>query len=152
MQTFAAQNLKTAGNYCTHCLHGHVVFYSLLCRFFPIDATSQAYCYTVTFPWQLFRWTYHSLRPAVQTFTGRTYQSTSIETNLPHFLHIPNVTLWKRLLRGCFPEHYNFNLFKSRVNHYLLSLSSLPITYFTCVTPHNFNNNPLQWLALVCIV
>lgn len=78
----------------------------------------------------------HSLVPSGLTFTARTGQSTYIVGKYLNFLHIPSVRIFirkassrdqpllhNRLPRWCFQDHFNFNLFKSRINRYICHLS-----------------------------
>lgn len=56
--------------------------------------------------------------------------------------------LWTRVPRGCFPKHYNFNLFNSRISHYLCfvffpSLSFISHTLFIILTITLY----LEWLS-----
>lgn len=74
-----------------------------------------------------------SLDPPVLNFTARTRHATHIAENHPQSPHIPlarckfhsssffprTTALWNRRPRGCFPDHYNLNLFSSRVDRYL---------------------------------
>lgn len=79
--------------------------------------------------------------------------------NCPHSLHIllvrsstdsfflQIVTLWNRLLKWCFPNHYNINFFKYRVNsyhspHIFMNLPLTLATHTTSVRKH------LPWVAL----
>lgn len=73
----------------------------------------------------------HSLIPRVQTFTAKISNTASRKTIQSHDPHISYIrrnfslrclflqrTLWSKLLRGCFSEHYNRNISKSEINRY----------------------------------
>lgn len=114
------------------CLLGDYIYYPKNCS--PMDEMPLAYCYS------------HGkcsnkllcLVPPIQTFATKTClaKSTGLNNSNPwHILLVKRLfhsksfllrtaTFWKWLQRGCLPEHYNLNLFKSRVNCYLSSLSS----------------------------
>lgn len=75
----------------------------------------------------------HSLVPSVQAFTSKTHLTTYKRSNDPNSLSIPllrrkfhfgellskTVTFWNRFSKRFFINHYNLNLFKSRVSRYL---------------------------------
>lgn len=59
------------------------------------------------------------------TGTDHPYSSGITECSIRTAFFFPGAdTLWKRLLGGCFLEHYNLKLFKSRVNCCLSYMSS----------------------------
>lgn len=111
-------------------------------------------CMTIFFHTML-----HSLRlPVWQIFTVKTCHFTSPGSDPPHSHSIslirknfyldsffPRIaTLWNRLLRGCLPDHYNLNFFKSRINHYVFYIYSglASFSYIHAIT--SFSN--LKWL------
>lgn len=57
--------------------------------------------------------------------------------------------LWKRLPCGCFPKHYNLNLFQSRISCYLSSWYPPLITYFIPITCISFiiSSDCLSWVS-----
>lgn len=80
----------------------------------------------------------HSLVLPGQTFQARKGHLTSRNSNKLHYVRVPYVrrkshsdnivprtaSFWNRCPLGYFPQHYNLNLSKSRVNPYLSCLSS----------------------------
>ena len=78
--------------------------------------------------------------PPVKVFPRNTRLASSVKTNHRYFLDIPFINrqfhaasffprtaqLWNELPFSCFPVSYNLNLFKSRINRYLSSLSPPP--------------------------
>lgn len=90
------------------------------------------FCFFVFFH-DLYSGELHSLATLVQTLTIRTHHATSTQSTNLHFLHIPlsrikfhwdsyfsrTFAIWNGHPRGCFPDNYNRNLFKSRNKSYL---------------------------------
>lgn len=91
------------------------------------DATSQGYLYSTAISMANV--------PQVRIFTAKTRLVTSTWLNNPHSLlsllrrtfHSDILfprTLWNILPRVWFPENYNFNCFKRRINDFLSSIAS----------------------------
>lgn len=68
----------------------------------------------------------HSFIPPVQDLTCHIHWNKSSsflsKMEVSFKQHFPKNYQWNRLLRRYFLNHYNLNLFKSRINHYLWAL------------------------------
>lgn len=98
---------------------------------FPTDEILQASCYSIAISREMFR-------RAIFLSFHCTHHAAYNEANYSYSLHIPlvrskfhsdsffprAVTLRNRIPAGYFPDHYNLNTFKSRVDNYLLHMSS----------------------------
>lgn len=110
------------------------------------------------FPWKMFRWA-----PYFSPSSSDLYMllPRSRITDAKRKFHNDNclsktTILQNRLRRGCFHEHYNLNLFKSRANRYLSPLhsscllptifSSIHITHIIC--HYHSNIYSLPWVLL----
>lgn len=114
-------------------------------------------------PWQMFIELHFFLLPSVENLTARNSYATYTEWNHTHCFHIPLRRKFylfllekNRLPKGCFPDHYNHNPFKSRVNCYLSYIYSLSLrlwsTHLTHISardlpPPDINTMPTETLC-----
>lgn len=105
----------------------------------------------------------HFLVLPVQIFTARPCHTMYTESNHPHSFHILSIkrkfhsdrfflimsTLGNKLLRRCFSDHNNFNLFKYRASYYLSYISSkYALTSSSYIHTISSLSNTLPWVAL----